>query len=155
MSESDAYIFTPAIDEDSDLLAGLMREFYLVEHLHYDEQIVRRALRLILGNRLYGMIHIISLDAEVIGYVVLTFGFSLEFHGRNALLDELYVREAFRGRGVGGKALDMVEEICRREGIAAIHLEVDRSNTMARELYHRAGYRDHDRYLLTKWLAGS
>jgi ribosomal protein S18 acetylase RimI-like enzyme len=149
---SDAYIFTPAVDAESELLVGLMQEFYLVEHLQFDEQIVRRALRQILGNRLYGVIHIISLEAEVIGYVALTFGFSLEFHGRTALLDELYVREAFRGRGVGREALRVVEEICRREGIDAIHLEVDRSNLMAQGLYHRAGYRDHDRYLLTKWV---
>lgn len=51
-------------------------------------------------------------------------------------------------------ALQRVEEVCRMEGIRALHLEVDRGNTRAQELYRRVGYRDHDRYLLTKWLEG-
>ena len=63
-----------------------------------------------------------------------------------------YVREAFRGRGAGTVSLAFVEELCRTEGIRALHLEVDRGNEAARRLYHRAGYRDHDRYLLTRWL---
>jgi GNAT superfamily N-acetyltransferase len=84
--------------------------------------------------------------------MVLTFGFSLEFHGRNALLDELYLREEFRGRGLGRASLVRAEEICRREGIRAVHLEVDRVNVRAQEVYRKAGYKDHDRYLLTKWL---
>jgi len=94
----------------------------------------------------------IKFDAELAGYLVLTFGYSLEFHGRDALVDELYVREAYRGRGAGTLSLAFVEEICRTEGIRALHLEVDRGNERARRLYHRAGYEDHDRYLLTRWL---
>ena len=39
-------------------------------------------------------------------------------------------------------------------GVNAIHLEVDRGNDPACELYRRAGYQDHDRFLMTKWLNG-
>ncbi len=97
-------------------------------------------------------VHLIHWDAEVIGYVVLTFGFSLEFHGRAALLDELYVREQFRGRGAGKASLQWIEAICRREGVHAVRLEVERANTHARAVYRQAGYVAHDRYVLTKWL---
>jgi ribosomal protein S18 acetylase RimI-like enzyme len=37
-------------------------------------------------------------------------------------------------------------------GVNAVHLEVDHGNDPALELYRRAGYRDHRRFLLTKWL---
>jgi ribosomal protein S18 acetylase RimI-like enzyme len=33
-----------------------------------------------------------------------------------------------------------------------LHLEVERANTAAQGVYRRAGFKDHDRYLLTKWL---
>jgi len=33
-----------------------------------------------------------------------------------------------------------------------MHLEVDRGNDPALELYRRTGYQDHDRLLMTKWL---
>lgn len=86
------------------------------------------------------------------GYIVLTFGFSLEFHGRDAFVDELYVRNGYRGHGIGKASLRLVEEVCQKEGIKALHLEVDRQNLHAQNLYRKAGYKDHDRYLLTKWL---
>jgi diamine N-acetyltransferase len=35
-----------------------------------------------------------------------------------------------------------------------MHLEVDRANTRAQEVYRKAGYKDHDRFLWTKWLEG-
>jgi ribosomal protein S18 acetylase RimI-like enzyme len=35
-----------------------------------------------------------------------------------------------------------------------MHLEVSPDNQAALELYRRAGYADHGRYLMTKWLDG-
>ncbi|MDQ3686995.1 MAG: GNAT family N-acetyltransferase [Acidobacteriota bacterium] len=137
---------------DEDILIVLMREFYAVEHLTFDEGVARAALRQILHHSSLGSVYLIRSDEDVAGYVVLTFGFSLEFHGRDALVDELYLREEFRGKGLGRAALEFVEEVCREEGVKALHLEVDRVNTRAQEVYRAAGYRDHDRYLLTKWV---
>lgn len=137
---------------DEDLLIVLMREFYAVEHLAFDEWVARAALRQILRDGARGSVYLIRSGEDVAGYVVLTFGFSLEFHGRDALVDELYLRERFRGKGLGRAALEFVEGVCRAEGIKAVHLEVDRVNTWAQEVYRKAGYRDHDRYLLTKWV---
>lgn len=147
--------FTAADANGEDILIALMREFYAVEHLAFDERVARAALRQILRNGALGSVYLIRFGEDVAGYVVLTFGFSLEFHGRDALIDELYLREEFRGKGLGRAALMFVEEVCRREGIKALHLEVDRVNTRAQEVYRAAGYRDHDRYLLTKWMEAS
>ena len=138
---------------DEDLVIEMMREFYRVEHLPYDEGVARRALGGLLSDRRAGVAFIMREGATVAGYLVLTFGYSLEFHGRDALVDELYVREALRGRGLGSALIASAEALCRAEGIRAMHLEVDRSNERAKRLYHRSGYRDHDRHLLTKWIA--
>ena len=147
-------IFTLANHSDVDFLLVLMKEFYAVEHLNFDEGVARQGLQQIISNSFYGLVYLISIEGEVIGYVVLTFGFSLESHGRDALVDELYLREIHRGKGIGKASLRFVEEICRREGIKALHLEVERVNTRAQAVYRQAGYLDHDRYLLTKWLEG-
>ncbi|MBW3630746.1 MAG: GNAT family N-acetyltransferase [Gemmatimonadetes bacterium] len=144
--------FSLAGPADEVLVLSLMREFYELEHLTFVEEPARAALRQILESHTYGSIALIHSGEELAGYLVLTFGFSLEFHGRDALVDELYVREPFRGRGAGTLSLAFVEELCRTEGVHALHLEVDRANESAQRLYHRAGYQDHDRYLLTKWL---
>jgi ribosomal protein S18 acetylase RimI-like enzyme len=145
-------VFTLAHASDADQLIELMREFYAFEHLKFDEASARAALGQILNERAFGIVHLIRVGAETAGYLALTFGFSLEFHGRDALVDEIYLRENFRGRGIGKAAIEFAAEVCRGEGIAALHLEVERENTRAQGVYRQAGFRDHDRYLLTKRL---
>jgi ribosomal protein S18 acetylase RimI-like enzyme len=86
------------------------------------------------------------------GYIVLTLGYSLEFHGRDAFVDELFVLPEYRHRDVGTQALPFIGQQCRLLGVHALHLEVERGNTAAQRLYRGLGFRDHDRYLMTKWL---
>ena len=145
-------VFTLAAQSDADELVELMREFYAFDHIAFDEGAARGALRQILGDSRFGVVHLIRAGAETAGYLVLTFGFSLEFHGRDAFVDELYLRENFRGRGIGKACIEFAAEVCRAEGITALHLEAERANTRAQALYRREGFRDHDRYLMTKWL---
>jgi GNAT superfamily N-acetyltransferase len=147
-------LITTAGARDEALVLELMREFYAVEHLPFDEAVARRALGELWADPRLGLVLLLHDDADPIGYLVLAYGFSLEFHGRDALVDELYVRESHRGRGAGAAALGRVEEICAAEGVRAVHLEVDHVNHRAKALYLRHGYRDHDRHLLTKWLPG-
>ncbi|MGI9105406.1 MAG: GNAT family N-acetyltransferase [Pyrinomonadaceae bacterium] len=143
-------VFTLADASRIDLLISLMREFYAVEHMTFDETAARSALDQILHNSAFGEVYLISVDEMAVGYLVVAFGFSLEFHGRDAFIDELYLRESYRGRGIGKASLQCAEEVCRREGIKALHLEVERVNARAQAVYRKAGYRDHHRYLLTK-----
>jgi GNAT superfamily N-acetyltransferase len=91
--------------------------------------------------------------SAAIGYLVLSFDFSLEYGGKNAWIDELFVQREFRGKGVGSKALDFAVQIAREYGARVLHVEVNRGNP-AIDLYRRSGFEDHDRYLLSKWLVG-
>jgi len=145
-------VFTRAGEPDADQLVELMREFYAYDHIAFDERAARGALRQILSDARFGVVHLIRVGVEAVGYLVVTFGFSLEFHGRDAFVDELYLRENFRGHGIGKASIEFAAEVCRGVGIATLHLEVERGNERALGLYRRAGFRDHDRYLLTKWL---
>lgn len=142
----------PAEATDIETLVVFMRDFYEHEALRFDEQGARRALQQILASQFFGRVFLLEVSGEKIGYTVLTFGFSLEFHGRDAFVDELYVGETYRGRGIGKQTLEFLADVCRSEGIAALHLEVERANAIAQELYRKQGFKDHDRYLLTKWI---
>ena len=135
---------------DINPLIELMRGLYEFDHLAFDEQIARDGLSKLLSDASLGRIWLIQCGGETIGYVVLTFGFSLEFHGRNAIVDELYIRPNDRSRGAGKRALEFVAEECRALGIRALHLEVERANTNAQAVYRKSGFKDHDRYLMTK-----
>jgi len=147
----------PATQADIDVLIGFMRELQreggpAFDGRPFDESVVRRCIVELIDDERLGRVWLIDLAGGAIGYAVLTLGYSLEFHGRDALLDELFVAESARGRGVGTAVLDLIAEECRRLGACAVHLEVDRDNVKAQRLYRRHGYQDHDRYLLTRRL---
>jgi diamine N-acetyltransferase len=138
---------------DVDVLLGLRRAFCRHEHLPFDEGAARSALEGLLVDGSLGRVWLICFDGAAAGYVVLTFGCSLEFGGRDAFVDELYVEESHRGLGGGGLALRQAEDACRALGVRALHLEVDRGNHRARAVYEKAGFEDRNNHLLTKRLA--
>lgn len=86
------------------------------------------------------------------GYLVLTVCYSLEFHGRFGLLDELYLDKAWRGKGIARAALAFINKECRRRGLKAVRLETAHTNERALSVYKKSGYLLDSRYLLTKWL---
>jgi ribosomal protein S18 acetylase RimI-like enzyme len=145
--------FKPATPNDIEPLIAMMRELYAHDGLAFDEANARRALSGLIADKTFGRAFLIIIAGEVAGYVVLTFGYSLEFHGRDAFVDELYLRDDYRGQGIGKRALRFLTEICAAEGVGALHLEVERSNTPAQAVYRKFGFKDHDRYLMTRYVA--
>ena len=135
---------------DLEALVQFMREYYEFDHLPFDEQNARTALENFVGNEFLGRVWLIQYEGETVGYVVLTLGYSLEYGGRDAFVDEVYIRESHRGRGIGQRTLSFVEDVCRSLNVRALHLEVERANTGAHAVYRKTGFVDHDRYLMTK-----
>jgi ribosomal protein S18 acetylase RimI-like enzyme len=86
------------------------------------------------------------------GYAAVTYGYSIEFGGLTAYLDDLYVTPEFRGDGIGGQVLDMLARKSRRGGCCIFHLEVEKANRKARKFYLKRGFRDTGRALLIKKL---
>ena len=138
---------------DADELLQFMRRFYEVDHIDFKEAVARAAIEKMLSDESAGRIWWIQESEGRIGYIAITFCFSLEFGGPSAVVDELYLEESHRGRGIGFEALRFVERFCRSHGILALLLEVDRHNLHAQSLYKKAGYHDRNNFLLTKWLS--
>ena len=141
-----------ADENDLSLLLKLMSEFYIVDHLPYDADAITKGLKKLFSNSSHGQFWLIYDDIKPIGYIIITFGFSLEFHGVDALVDEFFIREDYRGKGIGKQTLKFIEDKLEKLGIKAFHLEVDRQNLYAQEVYRKFGFVDHDRYLMTKWI---
>jgi GNAT superfamily N-acetyltransferase len=144
--------FRLAGEADLETLIGFMRQFYAIDAYPFDESAARRALHEFLGNPALGRAWLIEVDAVPVGYLVLTLGYSLEFHGRDAFIDELFVVPSYRHQGIGKRAMQFAEVACRELGVHALHLEVERHNLAAQQLYRQSGFEDHERYLMSKWL---
>ena len=106
--------FRLAVPADLEILLPMVREFWLIERLHFVEPEVRRALADLLASPQYGLVILAERAGAPIGYLALTLGYSLEFLGRDAFVDELYLREAHRGMGVRNQDFDaLVEDLIK------------------------------------------
>src|SRR5688572_27506967 len=85
--EPDFHIL-PASPSEIDALLPLMEEFYAGQRLPYDERILRRALAELWSEPLHGGAWLARAEQEPVGYGVLCCGFSLEYGGRDAFVDE-------------------------------------------------------------------
>ena len=119
---------------------------------HFEADAVHTALTQFLAEPMFGRAWLVSDGGLPIGYVVLTFGFSLESHGRDGIIDEIYIAAEYRGRGIGKRVLEFVETEAHQLGLKKLYLEVERPNTRAQKFYGELGYVDHNRYLMSKLL---
>jgi len=134
---------------DRDLLVELMREFYAETGTSCDAQRTAGAFDALLADPSLGRVWVLENDGTPAGYAVLTFGFSMQFGGRDAFVDDLFVRPAHRGHGLGRAAMEAITAECRARGVRVLHLEVDAENDVAKELYRKFGFVDHDFHLMS------
>lgn len=148
----------PADPNDLDALLAMMQslraEDYAVGQPPPAPEVLGPLVLDFLSTPSLGRIWVACENAVVIGYLALTFGFSFEFGGRDAFVDELFVVPAHRNTGWGSQLLRVAEAAALGLGVRAIHLEVSRGNSRAGRLYRSFGYEDHNRNLLTKFVGG-
>lgn len=144
---------TRATLTDLELLLPMMRDMQEDDPWSetFHEPTVRANLAELLANPVYGVAYLIQEENELIGYLVICFDYSLEYGGKGAWIDELFVEASHRGKGIGTQLLDLAEAASREYHAKFLHLEVNHGNP-AIELYRRRGFADHHRYLMSKAL---
>ena len=133
--------------EHLDKLLALVAAFHAEEGITLTDEARLAGVAPLLEGIPYGAAYLIGPPRAPIGYVVITFGWSVEFGGLDAIIDELYIRPGVRGRGIASEALIALPRALAGGGLRAIHLEVDRNNEAAKKLYSRAGFAPRDDYM--------
>ena len=141
----------PLGERDLPALTSLVRAYYDEDGLNWVEERQPAALRALAASEPNGCGWMIRLGGRAVGYAMLTWSFSIESGGRDGLIDEIYLVPKVRGRGLGRRALAMFEDEARTLGLKRLFLEVDHGNR-ALGLYRRAGFVDHRRYLMSKYI---
>ena len=145
--------FRLAQASDFETLLDFMRDYYGFDGHGYDRGKARVALTALLRDPHFGRACLVRDGDAAVGYIVLCFGYSLEWLGRDAFVDEFYLREDYRGRGWGRKTMEFVEQEARKVEIRTLHLEVVRKNAAALATYRRLGFAEHESTFLSKWIA--
>jgi GNAT superfamily N-acetyltransferase len=145
--------FRLATEWDAETLLGFMQAYYAHDGHAFDRSKARAALTGLLRDRNLGLAWLIFDGETAAGYIVICFGYSLEWRGRDAFVDEFYLSQRYRGRGWGRRTIEFVEDAARKLGITALHLEVVQQNRTAVEVYSKLGFKAHSGTFMSKWIA--
>lgn len=139
----------PSQEHDIDEVLEMMKAFYLIDKYPFDRDRASASMLQFISDPHLGQIYLIK-EKKVLGYLIVCYGFSFLYGGRGAFIDELFIKEEYRGKGVGDKVIALIEKKLKANNITALHLEVERHNTNALKLYTKNGFEDNGRSTMTK-----
>lgn len=123
---------------DLDRLLEMHARFCAADAHEFDAEAARNALGPLLVDDRIGLVWLAAGDARR-GYAIVTWGWSVESGGRDALLDEIYAEPP--GRGIGAALIEAIlAELEARASVSRIFLETEERNERARRLYRRLGF---------------
>ncbi len=141
-----------ATPDDLDAILPRTRALNAGEGIEIAEPSLEAALRRLLAEPGLGGCWLIEQGGMMRGYAIVTFGYDLEFGGRDAYLTELWIDPEARGHGAGTAALALLDGELRALEVRALHLLVRPENPAVR-LYERAGFEASPRLFMTRRLA--
>lgn len=133
--------------EHLDRLLGLVEAFHAEAGITSTAEMRHAGIAPLLAGLPYGCAYLIGPPRAPIGYIVITFGWSVKYGGLDGIIDELFIRPGVRGRGIASEALVALPRALAGAGLRAIHLEVGTTNAQAIKLYRRAGFSPRDGYM--------
>ena len=134
-------MFRLVAQSDQSNLKTMMQEFYASPAVHapVPPSNFDKTFKQLMQQSPYAEAYIFEQNDAPAGYALLAKTWSNEAGGLVIWIEELYIREAFRGLGLGGKFLEYMKETYKDKA-ARLRLEVEDSNTGAIRLYSRIGY---------------
>ncbi|HTW89128.1 MAG TPA: GNAT family N-acetyltransferase [Candidatus Binataceae bacterium] len=133
-------------------LLRLIRAYYRYDSIRFRAKLVAEGLREMLRNRACGQMWIMRDGERAIGYVAFSFHHDAEFGGRQGVITDLFIRSAYRGRGLGAIMLATVDDYCRLAGIRSMELQVIHGNRAAEAFYRKHGFRRLERTIMAREL---
>lgn len=140
--------FKPFEAADAPAVIAMMEQFYAIDGYPIDAAVSKGLFMEFTENESLGKGWTIFADGMPVGYVILTFVFSFEYAGRIAFLDELFISESMRGKGLAKEALEFIKEETEALSIKILYLEIEPHNETARKLYLSKGFTEHNRRLM-------
>ena len=131
----------PATDADAPGVTACVCEAYV----HYIERIGKQPRPMLDDYReviASSQVHVAERDGRIVGVIV------LKITDEGFFIDNIAVRPAVKGAGVGRLLLELAEREARRHGYDSIYLSTHELMVENRALYARIGYVEFDRRVM-------
>lgn len=127
--------------EDKEEFISMVEDFYHSEAVLYtiSKENITNTFEEFIEDSPYGKVYIIEYEKKTAGYAQISFSFSNEAGGMVIWIEELYIKEQYRGFGLGTKALDFIMEQYKPKA-KRFRLELTEENKGAENLYLNKGF---------------
>lgn len=125
--------------EDKPEVLKMMRVFYASPAVlsNGSEEIFENDIENCVNDNPYLDGYIFEAEGEIQGYGMLAKGFSTEFGKPCIWIEDIYIKDEYRGLGIGSLFLKFVEE---KYPNSLLRLEVEEENERAVHVYKKCGY---------------
>ena len=133
------FIIRDMAEQDKENVLAMMRVFYASPAVlsNGSEEIFKSDIENCLHNRQYLEGYVFEQGRQLLGYGMIAKSFSTEFGKRCIWIEDLYVKEQYRGAGIGSAFLEFVAK--KYEG-CILRLEVEEENERAIHVYEKCGF---------------
>ena len=138
------YHIRPATEQDFDAVLGLIKE--LAQFEKAPEKVTNTVEQMKAEQAHFQAWVAEKPDGEIIGFALFYFVY-YTWVGKSLYLDDLYVKETYRGHKIGSKLLDKVIEIGRQNNCKRIRWQVLNWNKPAIDFYKKLGANLDDEWL--------
>lgn len=134
--------------EDGDRLLAMIARCHADAGRDMSEEHRSRAVLPLLEGHPLGAIYLIGPRRSPVGYIAVSFGWSIARGGIDGFVDEFWIRPSVRGRGIGTEALHKLLPALAAAGVRVMQIETRHNESGAQKLYARAGFSVREGYLL-------
>lgn len=135
-----------ASPEDLPRLLPLVAAFHEHQGFNTSPEHQHDAVLPLLEGIPHGAIWLIGPRRAPVGYVAVSFGWSVQHGGMDAIVDEVFVRSAVRKRGMGSDAINGLAKALKEGGIKALHLETDQNDETLTRFFQRCKFATREGY---------
>lgn len=136
-------VIRKATEEDIPAIFALIQELAQFEN---GLENVRNSVAQMKAEKDYFNCYVADKSGEVVGMALYFFAY-FTWVGKTLYLDDLYVKQAYRGQNIGSRLMAKMKEVACEESCKRLRLQVLHWNANAIAFYEKAGfYIDKDWY---------
>ena len=126
-------------EKDKKIVLEMMRVFYASPAVlsNGSEEIFEADINACVGDSPYLEGYVFENEEEIQGYAMVAKSFSTEFGKPCMWIEDLYIKEAYRGLGIGSRFFEFIES---KYPNSIFRLEVEEENDRAIRVYKKCGY---------------
>ena len=131
--------------EQAALCHGLVAQYHAEANLPYDEAYRAAVVDPLLEGSPLGAMWLLGPARAPLGYVTVTFTWSIAAGGMTGQVREMFIRDKVRRRGIGTESIHALAVALRGAGVKA--LDVDLAQEDQRSFWFKAGFKQESQVL--------